>query len=533
MGRDKQAYGFKYDDLDRLTESKYFDITDSYNSSNHQWSSSYSTDNKFQENVQYDVRGNITFLQRNGLNGGSWTSNGYTAATYGMIDNLGYIYGDSNRLKKVTEASLATKGFKYANSGNPRDFEYDKNGNLTADRNKSITNIEYNYLNLPQVITFTGNRKIQFVYDASGVKLRKITIHNDTVITYDYVNGVEYKNNILQRIAHTEGSVERNEFGAYEHQYVLRDHLGNTRVTFRDGINKGDAYFDWNTYQYIDPNAGNTTGLNDGTITSADIMQINHYYPFGLNMEGNWNGAAGNNKIQYNGKEWNDDFGLGMNDYGRRFYDPAIGRFPVVDRFTEKYSNMNPYQYGANNPIKFIDVNGDSIRPAEGQREQFVSEFKQVTDKLIEIGEGEPFQQLSDSKTVYTLKETEGMSGEEGSRFDPKTNTIYWNPRMGLLNNETLITMSPATVLAHELDHGARFDKDKVGIRKDQNTFDPDYNNKEEKRVVEGSEQRVARKLGEIKEGEVTRLNHGESPMSTDGPFSTEPPVAKTEKKKD
>ena len=250
-------------------------------------------------------------------------------------------------------------------------------------------------------------------------------------------------------------------------------------------------------------------------------------------MEGNWNGAAGGNKYQYNGKEWNDDFGLGMNDYGRRFYDPAIGRFPVVDRFTEKYSNMNPYQYGANNPIKFIDVNGDSIRPAEGQREQFVSEFKQVTDKLIEIGEGEPFQQLSDSKTVYTLKETEGMSGEEGSRFDPKTNTIYWNPRMGLLNNETLITMSPATVLAHELDHGARFDKDKVGIRKDQNTFDPDYNNKEEKRVVEGSEQRVARKLGEIKEGEVTRLNHGESPMSTDGPFSTEPPVAKTEKKKD
>ena len=141
----------------------------------------------------------------------------------------------------------------------------------------------------------------------------------------------------------------------------MRDHLGNTRVTFRDGVNKGEAYFDWTTYQYIDPNAGNTTGLNDGTITSADIMQINNYYPFGLNMEGNWNGSQGGNKYQYNGKEWNDDFGLGMNDYGRRFYDPAIGRFPVIDRFSEKFVVVNPYQYGANNPIRFIDVNGDSI----------------------------------------------------------------------------------------------------------------------------------------------------------------------------
>jgi hypothetical protein len=50
-------------------------------------------------------------------------------------------------------------------------------------------------------------------------------------------------------------------------------------VTFRDGINKGDAYMDWNTWQNIDPNAGNTTGLNDGVITTADIKEINHYYP--------------------------------------------------------------------------------------------------------------------------------------------------------------------------------------------------------------------------------------------------------------
>ncbi|NJN34177.1 MAG: hypothetical protein HC817_07935 [Saprospiraceae bacterium] len=99
-------------------------------------------------------------------------------------------------------------------------------------------------------------------------------------------------------------------------------------------------------------------------ITQADIRQTNHYYPFGLNMEGNWTSRGGNgegNKYQYNNKELNDDFGLGWNDYGGRFYDAAVGRFPMVDRFAEKYVIVNPYQYAANNPIKFIDVNGDSI----------------------------------------------------------------------------------------------------------------------------------------------------------------------------
>ncbi|MDZ7878903.1 MAG: RHS repeat-associated core domain-containing protein [Saprospiraceae bacterium] len=371
LGRDKQAYGFTYDGLDRLTEAKYFDITEGYQ--NGVLTSQYSTDNKFKEAIQYDVRGNILSLQRNGMKTGGWTQNGYVAGTYGVIDNLTYGYNTKNQLIQMIDNAVNPngprgdkdlKGFVYdfavGASGNTH-YSYDNNGNMTKDAHKDITAIEYNYLNLPQVITLTAGRTIQFVYDATGAKLKKITNDNGTITTFDYINGVEYKNNTLQRIPHTEGAVVKNEFGAYEHEYVLRDHLGNNRVTFRDGINKGDAYWDWNTWTYVEPNANNTTGYNDGVITAADIKQINHYYPFGLNMEGNWNGAQGDNKYQYNGKEWNNDFGLGLNDYGARWYDPAMARWTSTDPLAEKFKSENPYNYVLGNPIKLIDPNGMDV----------------------------------------------------------------------------------------------------------------------------------------------------------------------------
>ncbi|WP_222941011.1 M91 family zinc metallopeptidase [Flavobacterium macrobrachii] len=53
--------------------------------------------------------------------------------------------------------------------------------------------------------------------------------------------------------------------------------------------------------------------------------------------------------------------GLNFYDYGNRNYDAAIGRFFNMDRFAEKYYHLNPYQYGANNPIIYNDIKGDSI----------------------------------------------------------------------------------------------------------------------------------------------------------------------------
>lgn len=46
-------------------------------------------------------------------------------------------------------------------------------------------------------------------------------------------------------------------------------------------------------------------------------------------------------------------------DYGRRFYDPAGVHFTTMDPLAESFNFQSPYVYAANNPVYFIDNNGE------------------------------------------------------------------------------------------------------------------------------------------------------------------------------
>jgi len=45
-------------------------------------------------------------------------------------------------------------------------------------------------------------------------------------------------------------------------------------------------------------------------------------------------------------------------DYGFRFYDPAIGRFPSLDPLADRFAHVSPYNYAENRPIDGIDLWG-------------------------------------------------------------------------------------------------------------------------------------------------------------------------------
>lgn len=107
----------------------------------------------------------------------------------------------------------------------------------------------------------------------------------------------------------------------------------------------------------------------NGTINPAnEIVEENNYYPFGLKHEGYNNLPGDGYKYKYNGKEYEDNFGLNMYEYGARNYDAAIGRWLNVDPLAEKMIAYSPYNYALNNPLIFVDEDGKEPVPWWVQR---------------------------------------------------------------------------------------------------------------------------------------------------------------------
>jgi len=84
-------------------------------------------------------------------------------------------------------------------------------------------------------------------------------------------------------------------------------------------------------------------------------MQVIHYYPFGIAFAETPVSDQGKQPYKYNGKELDMMSGLNQYDYGARFYDPALGRFIMLDPLCEKYYSISQYAYCMNNPVKFIN----------------------------------------------------------------------------------------------------------------------------------------------------------------------------------
>ena len=278
--------------------------------------------------------GNITSLTRNGLQDGG---------TSGKVNQLTYGY-DGNRLVSVCDAvtSPTYNGFFGFSDGADQavEYEYDANGNMTRDRNKGISSIQYNADNLPLRIQYDNGSRATYLYTADGTKLqvRYETSYAgllssgppsgsaSTAIaqthTIDYIGNKIYEDGTLKKILVDGGYVEYNGGSPVYHAY-LTDHQGNVRVVVSE---------------------------------NATVKQVNHYYPYGGLMAESTGGDV--QRYKYNGKELDRMHGLDWYDHGARHNDAAIGRWHSMDEKCEKYYDVSPYAYCMDNPINRIDPDG-------------------------------------------------------------------------------------------------------------------------------------------------------------------------------
>ncbi|MFS2347363.1 RHS repeat-associated core domain-containing protein, partial [Bacteroides xylanisolvens] len=300
----EKGYGFTYDGLSRLKDAVYGEGT-SLNQNR----------NRFNEQITgYDKMGNILGLLRYGQTG---------TDSYGLIDNLNLTY-NGNQLESVYDNatnSVFGNGMEFKDNAHETvEYAYDKNGNLTKDLNKNITGIQYNILNLPSHITFADGNSIVYEYAADGSKVRTTHTINDNVTSTVYCGNAVYENGSLTMLLNESGyySFQDNKFHFY-----IKDHQGNVRVV------------------------ADETGKVD---------EVNDYYPFG----GLMSNACNNVQLyKYNDKELDRKGGLDWYDYGARHYDAMIGRWCAVDSLAEKYNSFNVYNYCGNNPIRYVDPNGN------------------------------------------------------------------------------------------------------------------------------------------------------------------------------
>ncbi|PWW30650.1 DUF6443 domain-containing protein [Chryseobacterium sp. AG844] len=365
-----KRYGYVYDALNRLTAGYYQNPVNPYSK-------------EHTESLAYDLNGNITNLYRTSAIEGN-----NTTAT--VIDELEYTYGSNN----LTNQASVIKDYKNNPSGyegGGGNIQYDLNGNMWQMPDKNITKITYNHLNLPNKIEY-GNLGLSglhnYLYSADGVRLQKklpkiecgiINCYTVTEIT-DYLDGFQYYRNESDN--NGGGGIEELSMITEKLKYAYEQQAYSTEsgITMAQAAPLGitavktpqlmffptaEGFYDYGKdqyiYQYKDHLGNARISYARNSAGSLEITDANDYYPFGMNHLKTGNaffGSGSYKNYKYNGKELQE---TGMYDYGARFYMADIGRWGVLDNYSENYFPISPYSYVANNPTKFIDINGEWI----------------------------------------------------------------------------------------------------------------------------------------------------------------------------
>lgn len=161
------------------------------------------------------------------------------------------------------------------------------------------------------------------------------------------------------------------------------------------------------------------------TQIKSPVIQSEDFFPGGLSFNQYQRENSVLNKYQYNGKELQTDLSLNWSDYGARMYMSDVGRWLSEDPKAELQEMSSPYVYSLNNPINFVDKNGELPIYINGR---VSSSSERANEKYWNV---ELLRTIASSGIANPGGEIHYVDGDVGMAYSGKTRKFEVNAGSG------------------------------------------------------------------------------------------------------
>lgn len=304
---------FTYDDLNRI-DTRSLSV-----------GSGSLTGHGYDEKYSYDGFGNIK------------SRKGYSAGSY-SVNLASYDYLQTKSANRLNNADVDGKTYSK--------FNYDANGNITSDGNRTFT---YNAFDKASHIQ-AGSQYAAYKYNHNRAVLTRSDYRKDGSDWKTF--NTDYVGKIYQQERRYKGEVSAANLENTRHKYMV----GNIMVVRNQNTSLGNS--EQLQYQHSDHQGSTLTVTNQ----SGSVIEQYFYTAFGKPMK-----LSGSSIVQaiipmergYTGHEMLP--GLDIIQMGGRIYDPTLARFLQADPHIQAPSNLqnyNRYSYVLNNPLTYTDPSG-------------------------------------------------------------------------------------------------------------------------------------------------------------------------------
>jgi RHS repeat-associated protein len=297
---------------------------------------------------------------------------------------LSYEYDQAGNVKKRTDTLVA---------GRSQSFTYDYQNRLTSAALGSIGSRSYSYDNVDRFTSkdgrsytygaspsyrITNDGVYSYLYDADGRPISKTNTNGTTQMSWNAAG-------LLDQISYpTSGSTETYSYDANGNRVKKVDSAGTTYYYFKEyeevianGTTKKIKHYFADSDRIAMNDNGTLRAIVSDHLGSASLLvntdgsvaREQSYEPFGETL---YTTGAADPEYTFTGKELDDS---GMYYFGARYHDPELGQFitpdPLVatmdyrsDAISYYTGGLNPYEYCAQNPVRFTDQTGLSPEAA-------------------------------------------------------------------------------------------------------------------------------------------------------------------------